>query len=1286
MNCRQFSLLNRAMKLLLFALLLVVSVDVVQTQSITDFISLNGPVRTPTVYDISLSHNSIAYSADTLRLMKTTDGGVHWSATPTVINNPHLVSVNRYDENRLVVAKGDTVFYSGDGGLSWIPKITTSHANRFARSPDDDTISASIVWAGLDYYEENNQQYSSLYSSYNDGIFFREIRYFRDTVKTNITDIAIRPGNSDEVWVTGTNIEVYADSNGVWKTTNAGSGAYSSWQHVRITGTSRSVKFTSVTIDAEGRIFVGTALGDIYRCIDTSANIWTKVLNNTSSYNVSAFRVLDENRMIAMSYKNIFISSSHGETWEKLTIENITQGFTWKKPLLKNIAIEYNNPDIWYLGAATGLYKTTDAGTSWNVISTGTKIIPSDNVCANNNYVFSVRLPKIVKKRKEKELAGVDRYSINNNEWKELSFGVYDDSEFVCKKIFCNTDGKVYAMGAILKRRGVILVSNDNGDSWSLAYHSAENGSDFYGMTKRGENLLAFGKKITDSSNIIASNDGILWIKYPYGKIVIKGAVFDVAAVDDNENAGVIVYALVDQADDKLCKLTYESSAYSWSQIPNDESNNHFNNVAVHSVLSGSDKYFIADKKYLYDGSTILFQGGFHQTIVFDNIQFAIKAGNPDDILMRHADSLSWVSISQQLYNNNVSKVFNMWAQPTGTAGQFYLYCSSNQGIFRYEICTTCFSGSAPIVSNPPLNNNVIIRRGETEYFTRDVIIPSGAMFKMEPDALALFEEGVTLRVEGEVIIQGAEDNPAKLHPAYPAARWGGIYLVPGASASIDYVDIQGTAVGVLAAKANIAISNSTIRDSRIGVALYGMDEEPPLIDSSHFISNAWGVVMVNGAQALLNGNTISNNQKGILIDASSPLLYGNTIEENSQVGIAVYGRGFPRFGDIALHSSGMNIVQNNALTQLMTVNGYAFLGFLRRDCVTELGGGNLIAGTNPDEPLCVAMEQSVISSLATDWGMATLSQDAFLQDANSQIMYECIAQSPHTDAEIHLWEALEHRSLGAYSLSEDKYIDVLYNPEARTEQALQALAGLTSVVAAEFETTEEESVLVSYRAVLDDIAQNHTAEDVRYAALQLLARDASRNDNEYIAYEKFLYLATLPMSDDATISSLLSKNIFESTDLDYDDEALATAEEMNTLYPEDERAQLAGVLTEVITKHSLPQQFAKRRKFTVAMRKFPSASPHLSTLPKEFALYQNYPNPFNPATTIRFDVPKETRVEITIYDLLGRKVTTLLQDTKPAGRYAIQWNGSAYSSGVYYVKMSAAGRFSQMKKIMLLK
>jgi hypothetical protein len=91
------------------------------------------------------------------------------------------------------------------------------------------------------------------------------------------------------------------------------------------------------------------------------------------------------------------------------------------------------------------------------------------------------------------------------------------------------------------------------------------------------------------------------------------------------------------------------------------------------------------------------------------------------------------------------------------------------------------------------------------------------------------------------------------------------------------------------------------------------------------------------------------------------------------------------------------------------------------------------------------------------------------------------------------------------------------------------------------------------------------------------------------------------------------------------------------------------------------------------------------SEIPSSYSLQQNYPNPFNPATNIKFAIPKNEFVKITVFDMLGKEIETLVNEQLAPGTYETNWNASNYPSGVYFYKLSA-GDFSETKKMLLLK
>jgi len=88
---------------------------------------------------------------------------------------------------------------------------------------------------------------------------------------------------------------------------------------------------------------------------------------------------------------------------------------------------------------------------------------------------------------------------------------------------------------------------------------------------------------------------------------------------------------------------------------------------------------------------------------------------------------------------------------------------------------------------------------------------------------------------------------------------------------------------------------------------------------------------------------------------------------------------------------------------------------------------------------------------------------------------------------------------------------------------------------------------------------------------------------------------------------------------------------------------------------------------------------------PLSFKLHQNCPNPFNPSTEITYTLPKASTVTLRIFDILGREVTTLVNERKEGGRYTIVWDADGVPSGIYFYRI-ATGDFTESKKMVLMK
>jgi len=138
-------------------------------------------------------------------------------------------------------------------------------------------------------------------------------------------------------------------------------------------------------------------------------------------------------------------------------------------------------------------------------------------------------------------------------------------------------------------------------------------------------------------------------------------------------------------------------------------------------------------------------------------------------------------------------------------------------------------------------------------------------------------------------------------------------------------------------------------------------------------------------------------------------------------------------------------------------------------------------------------------------------------------------------------------------------------------------------------------------------------------------------------------------------------------------------------------QSMLAAIEWDVSVSDGVEEVMAENGPLTVGVNASDAVlSIDEELLPDKFALHQNYPNPFNPVTTLRYDLPENSLVNIIIYDLLGRQVKTLVNQTQEAGYKSVLWNatnnyGKPVSAGVYLYQIQA-GEFVQTKKMVLLK
>lgn len=142
-------------------------------------------------------------------------------------------------------------------------------------------------------------------------------------------------------------------------------------------------------------------------------------------------------------------------------------------------------------------------------------------------------------------------------------------------------------------------------------------------------------------------------------------------------------------------------------------------------------------------------------------------------------------------------------------------------------------------------------------------------------------------------------------------------------------------------------------------------------------------------------------------------------------------------------------------------------------------------------------------------------------------------------------------------------------------------------------------------------------------------------------------------------------------------------------LIPTPEGLKYAGLYKFNITNKTIDSlgntNLRNLRSIAFVPQNITSVYDFANNIPQTYNLYQNYPNPFNPTTTIQFSIPERTNVKLSIFDVLGREIQTIVNDELSAGTYKFNFNANYLSSGIYFYRIDA-GKFSSVKKMILMK
>ncbi len=567
-----------------------------------------------------------------------------------------------------------------------------------------------------------------------------------------------------------------------------------------------------------------------------------------------------------------------------------------------------------------------------------------------------------------------------------------------------------------------------------------------------------------------------------------------------------------------------------------------------------------------------------------------------------------------------------------------------------YELTSGQYNRSSSIIGQYKPNLG-----GTNINFTSNFTVASNETWTFKPGISLKFSSGSSLIVNGILTVNGiSTSNPITFDFVSPnSTNHNGIKFNSGSSGTVNYCIIRNADRGVYENSVNINITNSAISNCRDGIYLYSSS---PLIQYCNIHNNSFsGLNLLYSSPTLLWSNYIRNNYDGVYCDSYSA----------------------PKFGDG--NYQGENDLRDNSYGVVCLNNAYPMLG----NTSPTNGGYNNIVNTSYN---VFSMNAGVVYARENWWGTTNPSNFKLLGN---------VSYSYYRSSEIYIPAPPLSKQVGNPTNSVNEDIPMI----SELDKAYQMIAD---------ENYEEA------RNICMNLVTNYPDFSVSYNALLLLKDTYSKSEinNTKDTYtflfnkqeKKPLYaIAGLILSDvdkenklkhiDDVLSEYKGSNVtefalfdkfvyfyFEVSDLK---SALAVSKQLDEQFPQSQGSiEAHRILGDEEYYNISPKQEAMQK--TTAQT------------PSEYTLLGNYPNPFNPSTTIRYSLPYQSSVELTIYDIMGREVKSFNISSQSSGYQNIVWdgtnkNGNSVSGGIYLYRISIKSlenskTFVKTAKLIMLK
>jgi len=1240
----------------------------VSTNNGSIWTAINNGLMNLNVHKLAVSGTSI-FAGTRGGLYVSTNSGISWTTINNGLTNLEIMSFAVSEANLFAGTYGGGTFLSTNNGANWTA-INSGLTHLFVRAL---TVSGGNLFAGTN---------GGVYLSTNNGISWTAVN--NGLINLGVFSFTVSGGN------------LFAGTNGgVYLSTNNGT----SWISVNNGLTSQYIYALAVS---GPNIFAGVNSGGIFLSTNNGIN-WVSVNSGLSNSVVRALIVSGEN-IFAGTGGGVFLSSNNGATWEALN-NGLTNQYVNALTFLGTklfagtgggVFLSTNNGSNWtevnnglnnhsinsfavlgtniFVGTEDGVFLSTNNGTNWNPVNNGITNLEIFTFAVSGINIFAGTLVGVFKSTNN----GLSWNAVNNG---FKSVGI-ETLSFSGTNLFAGTGSGLY-------------LSTNYGAQWNFLFNELTNHS-VHILGVSGINIFAG----TDDIGVyLSTNTGTNWVNINQGFNLVDN-VFAILAANNYLFAGIAGQSVWKRPLSDItslmapANLIYDpiNNKLNWTLSPSPSvvnylvykkgSDNIWKSVADSGGIlnSAANFYNIQTSGFnFYKVAAISNSGDTAKSdSIYVNRGYVLKKWNSGIIepykIKKH--SFNFGNTTDNMWPSTVYSHYNNYSQPPyprelfmKKRGPFWVTKIHSRAFSDWNLFTNIFGNETCYLhhgSNPPQSGDVFNKKAVDIWYSslRNNRFYDGLISDF-PGVCVGFSIASALSFSNNTSFYNQFPVMSNVDSVFGLTLSGGngndIRKVINHLGAINYVipmpqQINSTSPRVILSQIIDSLSVVRSIDKQFKMVLGLADKKsgkfvhavfPYAVEKDITDNNKFYIY-------LYDSNRPGNENKRLFIDTNlNKCSYDDFIQYN-QDKLTLYASvdkylGIQKLPGIDRLEFNKNKTEN-IFTTLFTSNKNSILIIdpLTIDTVAGYRNSDSTLFENPGRVIIPMTDGRF--NIPQSYSIPLQNTNIFMKDFvsdSSGIFFSYFADT-NTFIRYERYDSISSDQTDIIRIVNGSLS--MYNPDALVKKI-----SLTSIISRNSTINIQKTFEVNNFGLNYQDSVSSIIIDTSEMKLQNYGQQSSYN-------------LSLIYSDSSTSKYFNHLNIIIPEN---------TGHIVSPVW-DSITTQLIHIYVDIGNNGTIDDTILINNIIT-------TSEEGLLHLPNQYSLYQNYPNPFNPSTIVKYNIKSDGMVSLKVYNILGKEVTSLVNEIKRAGRYEVEFNGSNLSSGIYYYRLES-GEYSETRKMLLLK